>query len=82
MLWSICDFAGKSAVETYDDAIQNDITSGIEPELKEKCMQMIQYIRQGNEKMAVDILNSIGSNLISQHKSYIFGRYVMLEVVN
>ena len=74
-------FLGKSAVETYDDAIQNDIT-GIEPELKEKCMQMIQYIRQGNEKMAVDILNSIGSNLISQHKSYIFGRYVMLEVVN
>lgn len=74
-------FLGNGAVETYDDAIQNDV-SGIEPELKEKRMQMTQYIRQGNEKMAVDILNSIGHDLISQHKSYIFGRYAMSEVVN
>ncbi|MDD6885007.1 MAG: helix-turn-helix domain-containing protein [Eubacteriales bacterium] len=74
-------FRGACGLITYEDSLRSD-ASGIASEMKEKRLQLVQHIRQGNEKMALELLQSIGAGISSNQHSYVSSRCAVFDIAN
>ena len=66
-------------MRSYDDTLGED-TSGVADDMKEKRLRLLQYIRQGNEALALETLEEIHAELSAEGRSYLFTRYELMNI--
>lgn len=72
-------FRKRGGVRSYDDTLGED-TSGVADDMKEKRLRLLQYIRQGNEALALETLEEIHAELSAEGRSYLFTRYELMNI--
>lgn len=71
-------FKQEHGISFYDD-IMNVESSDVSDDNAEKLLRLVQSIRQGNEKAAIQILEEMAESI---GESYLMARYVLIDIVN